>query len=446
MDTSLNSPFYVYLDSSDQPSYTTKNSNTQFTNILAQTLHLPSAQGWCVALKSLICGNTQQGKKEGPDNFGFIKVHTNLIQPLYGQEKVLAVCTREEPDYIGERLINFEPRNRNFYPLQSDLVSSIDIVLTTVTDRQLAFTLGNPTQVVLEFRRMPAKKEFTIRVNSRDDVGGTPASFGTRLPPMLSHDPTQKWNVSLTNMIFSGRFDKFPLTDDEKKISVKYFNTSYEDTLEVEQTVSVQILDTINSNKQLSVAFGIALKKFTYQTPEENQMSIKYQGRYPPPPSEGKHLFRFTIFNKDRGTYKYESKFLTHLKIPYRLAVMMGSTMQPTSEGMVVYRIQPDSLFGFEEPMKYNVWIPNFLMLYCNFIESSPIGNVLAPILKTIPIIIKTEEDEYRTYESVTDEPHRVTFSQLSNLKFLLKTVDGREAPFVGNLPTTILTLKFTKE
>lgn len=445
MSAKRESPFYIYLNSSDLNSYSSTNSNTFFVNLLGETIHLPSSQDWCVALKSLTCSNTLEIDTE-EKSAGLIKVKTSLIQPTFGQERVLAVCTRERPDNQQQRLVHFEPENKSFYPLSTDLLSLIDITLTDIEDNQLKFALGAPTLIVLEFRRMTDKSEFTIRVNSQDDKGGSAADFGVQLPPMLSHDPNQKWSVSLSSLIYDGKFDSIPLSDHEKKITVKYLNTTQSVPSITSLDIYVPLTNTregrnFTKNIELAKIFQLSLSKALYED-ESKQMEVKNAGYE----EDGLQLFNTILFNPETEIFKFATRMPTTLIIPYRLAIMLGSTRTPDENGNIVYELSTGQLFSFEEPMKFNIWIPTFLLLYCNFIEYSHIGNALAPVLKTIPIHLNKDEKEFKTYESVSQELHRVSFSQLSNLKFKLKTVDGRDAPFNSGNATVVLTLKFVKQ
>lgn len=446
MDIKGKTSFYIFLNSSDRSSYSAENSNTRFVNLLGETIHLPSSQGWCVALKSLTCSNTLQPNRQEQKSAGLIKVKTNLIQPTLGQEKILAVCTREVPNAIRDRLIHFEPKNKSFFPISGDLLSAIDITLVDIEDRQLQFTLAAPTLVVLEFRKMSDKSEFTIRVNSQDDKEGSGTDFEVELPPMLSHNPNQKWNVSLSSMIYDGKFDPIPLTEEEKTITVQFLDMVEGDAKVKNIDVQLPLTNTgegttMENNGEFAKNVKLALKKIEF-TKEQANLDTNQLGL-----DESKsQLFHTMLFNPETEMFKFAVKKPTNIYIPYRLAVMLGSTKEPNADGKVFYALPINELFNFEEPVRFNIWVPTFLLLYCNFIEYSHIGSALAPILKIIPIHLNREEREFNTYESPSPELHRVTYSQLTNLKFKLKTVDGRDAPFNSKKGTTVLTLKFTKQ
>ena len=104
--------------------------------------------------------------------------------------------------------------------METSLLSQIDITLQDYKNHTLLLTFGQPTIVVLEFKKMRKRKEFILRVESTKDPFGTPGDFQVDLPPGMSLDPHRKWDVALTSMIYNGSFAKFP---SETKNVQQYF-------------------------------------------------------------------------------------------------------------------------------------------------------------------------------------------------------------------------------
>ena len=68
--------------------------------------------------------------------------------------------------------------------------------------------------------------------------------------------------------------------------------------------------------------------------------------------------------------------------------------------GKVSFQVEPGITRKLPQPMHFNIWVPNFMLVYANFIEYSSIGHIAAPVLKVIPLELVTSEKLYRFYES----------------------------------------------
>ena len=166
------------------------------------------------------------------------------------------------------------------------------------------------------------------------------------------------------------------------------------------------------------------------------------------PPAQ---IFLGVRINAQTNLITFRTKYKTILKITYTLAVMLGMKKDPDENGMVSIVSGPDEDISFDEPINYNAWVPHFIMVYANCIEYTPIGSVTVPVLRVIPIGLPSEnsakkEEPFQFYEPRTLEPHRVMYSQLTNLEFKLRTIDGRPVQFKNKKHKVILSLKFIQE
>ena len=95
-------------------------------------------------------------------------------------------------------------------------------------------------------------------------------------------------------------------------------------------------------------------------------------------------------------------------------------------------------------PPNPNFWCPNTIALYTNFIDYSNMGGVETPVLKLIPVTNEPSKFTIiNTFEPRNDEFHRVSYSQLSDLKFHMRTLDGQLVRFKDPNHNLIITLKF---
>ena len=156
--------------------------------------------------------------------------------------------------------------------------------------------------------------------------------------------------------------------------------------------------------------------------------------------------FRY-VRNLD-GKLAFESYQKGTLFIPYSWAVIIGSTRAPLKgTNDVQYNLRAEEPFRFEGRMSYKAWLPNFMLLYADFIEYTAIGHVQAPIMKMIPLFHDDDDTrDYRGYEPKNDEFHKITFSQLQRLRFELRTINGDFIHFEDNDSKIVMSLKFIME
>ena len=414
---------FVYAVSSSGDIY--KNTLVFFKNTLQTPLACPPNENWHVAVHGLYANNATSVSDEY-----FVKISSSIIQPKFGSGNVLAVCSRPKPDVRTGRVIVFEPRNKEFFPLKSPFVSDIDIKLTNRNDELLTLNYGQPTLVILEFKRIEMyEREYIIRVDSQADPEGSATRFKTDLPPMISLDPTRKWNVTLSSIMYNGEFEQImPYTHPSQKIIyVEYLD------------------DAVNEMKYAKIElpfkrFKTRLEVFTAFQDVLNQ--VQYEGPSKVP---------FRLFKKLRMTpvthkIKFEVAHATKLHFPAAWAGILGSTKAPGKGNRVHYTVQPGWEFEFEQSVNHNIWIPTYMLLYANFIDYTNIGSdVSVPVLKTIPLTHSESAAYYRHYEPPNPEFHRVRYSQLSNLEFWLSQSDGRPVQFVNPDHRVVLSLKFSE-
>lgn len=412
--TTLQSPFYVYLDSSANTVEFESNSTTKFSITLGQALNLPLQENWCVSLSSLSCSNYFSQREER-----LVKVHLSILQPEFTYDNVLSVLPRPTNK---SSTVFYEPRNKEYFPLNQTLISKIEVRLTDLNNRQLSLSYGQPTVLVLEFQKMTGKQEYIVRVDNSQFLE-TSAQFECLVPPMISFNPNQQWKVSLNSIIYNGTFKQVPPYSGYNAIRF--------------------ITKEARSQKPIEYRFVLPLKpEFTSNVELWNNMKRVFEKV-----SDGTFsAFRY-VRNLD-GKLAFESYQKGTLFIPYSWAVIIGSTRAPlkgTNE--VQYNLRAEEPFRFEGRMSYKAWLPNFMLLYADFIEYTAIGHVQAPIMKMIPLFHDDDDTrDYRGYEPKNDEFHKITFSQLQRLRFELRSINGDFIHFEDNDSKIVMSLKFIME
>ena len=154
-----------------------------------------------------------------------------------------------------------------------------------------------------------------------------------------------------------------------------------------------------------------------------------------------RQLFRYVRLAGNKLTFEVERT--CSMAIPLGWAMVLGSSRAPMEDGNVVYTFESGKLHEFEKKINYRAWLPQYMLLYTNFIEYSSFGSYFVPLLRTIPLQPSTTRNTYYFYETKMDKFHPVTFSQIQDVQFRLHTIDGHKIEFSYADGRVILSLKF---
>lgn len=429
-------PFYLYLNSSDVNSYSSSNTTANFKTVLGTPLYLPHDENWRVCLSNLIISNQLQDKRKVALN-----VRTSLIQPEYNQEKVLSV--HHTFSHGDEAFSYYEPSKREYFSLGPSLISSIDIDITDSSGKTVILGFGQPTLIVLKFKRME-QKDFVVRFKSEEDPQGKASFFSGKVPPAFTTDPTKKWEVSLNSIIYNGKFSHIPPSvSASPELQVLYSKLpDIEESQNAEDNEIGQAEDFVSNNRKITVP--LVGQKFNSTKMVFNKFKAALEALYFELPNKDDSYRLIKYVRMFSRTIVFEVNKTCIMRIPYAWAILVGSTKSPDQFGFVEYQLKKGDTHEFESNINYKAWVPNYMLLYANFIEYSPFGSSVVPVLRVIPLEQQNKSNySYRFYEPKKDEYHPVTFSQVQNVQFQLRTIDGRLIEFQREDVKVILSLKF---
>ena len=416
------SPFYVTVVSGEPAADGSPNTISRFVNEPGEELYFPGDENWHVALHQIQASNFPLDK-----DLRLIKVRSNLIAPHFSQQDVLAIIPRYKAGISRHRMISVEPENKEYFPIRSEFISEIRTELVDAYGTIIKFQVGQPTIVILEFVKMSGPPSYIVRVESQLDSEGSASDFSATIPQAMNLDPTQKWTVSVNSVSYTGAFQQTP--DIEKEMYMKMRFKYREDTPPTEVSVSLPQI-TYKTNADLLEAFTAVMAKLRYETAtgdKANYTSVRQ--------------------NYVSGRIIFKAKLDSQLLIPVIWAHILGCAGTPDEEGYVTFETRSLESMEFEYPMNCNAWLPNSMLIYSNFVEYSPVGSVLAPVLKVVPLKEIPAHRHYYRYEPANDEKHPVIFSQLDNLRFQVRRVDGRKIEFDKNtFPNIIISMKFSQQ
>lgn len=118
------------------------------------------------------------------------------------------------------------------------------------------------------------------------------------------------------------------------------------------------------------------------------------------------------------------------VQISERLANILGLTETLATTNTPV--LHGDTLVELDSPM-------NNIYVYCDLVSSRVVGDVMVPLLRTVPILDRSTASVFRIY----DKPHYISLSRFSfdTVEILLTTEFGQTLPFKSG--TSVLTLHF---
>lgn len=142
----------------------------------------------------------------------------------------------------------------------------------------------------------------------------------------------------------------------------------------------------------------------------------------------GKTRVRFNVREEKAIVKLYEKGAKARISEPLKEILKVPSDILTDAESLLVGM----SEIQLDTDMK-NIFV------YCDIVASRPVGDVMVPLLRTVPILDKRLAPVFRIY----DKPHYVPLSRFSfdTIEILLTTDTGKTIPF--GLGSSVLTLHF---
>jgi len=426
--------FFIHLFSNADLDRHPDNTLTHFINTLARPITIPANERWMVALHSFACHNRVS------NHTGIIRVKCDQLYDKSNTGKILGLHAR-----LGHRLNNqnyWEPKHKEWFAFVGNSLDSLEISILDERGNQLQLARGQPTRVQLEVRKMmPTFSDIVLRVSSKrtqrhptNRASAFKVDFPLELSAYFSQSP---WVISLTSMTFNPNF-RLPGGKETSNIWSKMRIGTYRDNMH-EEILTLDIPMIVDSESVDSlVDYTEALFELLRRTyPDKHAfkgLHILYDGSNN----------RMKIFNTVSTRYN-----LT-IYLPIDLCALLGFVQMPKTGywRALSYPNTHSSITGAIAPLPYiQPVVPESLLIYTNFTLPMLAGTGESSILKILPFHKESnqESEYYTTIESRRLEFHEICQSDLSNLEFTIRKIDGNE---VGLSPESevILTLLLRKK
>ena len=431
-----NDHFYVTL-TSDVGGEESQNTLVDFITHFPKPLHF-NAEEWEVGLTSFFCHN--EIDTEQYEDVDYIKVYCSIIQSRELQDQTLAVFARPKSQRgLANPKLYFEPKNPTYVPINSSYINQIRVYVYGGTREKpvcaAKLNSGQPTLLTLHFRRkMTSSHEHIIRAESlaRGDetlANNTCAEFTSRTGEALNFDPSNgTWEVAVQSISYLPEI-KLPVSEpitggiynnvDEVFLEVDTF--SYQPPPDNDATVHHFILHLNEAFKQLHE------KKEgnpRIMVDEENEIAKLTSNQ-----EIWLHLSKKTWYNLGLRQFRYRGWLI----------------VETSGYGHEEYyvHLEPGKDIILDTTINPDAFIPQMGFIYCDFVRFSYVGQEMVPILKTFPFNAQQDNtrSQYITHQFNSLEFYEISKYDLSDMKFWIKDITGKNMPFKHPKANLIITL-----
>ena len=453
--------FYVTLLSNASPGLYPGNTVTQFTNVLPKPLSLPREEKWRVCLHHLSMPTADQ---EGLDEKEFVRLglvldnankqveetdSTNLLNwylnvanqvrgkradmlmGKYCKEGLIFVRSPDVTSYTNTNILSvnaihpysptnaseayvYEPETNAYFDLTSNLITELTFEITNYHNERWTCNTAQPSILVLKFKSMFQDRNDYHTVRVTNPSFGDITDFRVALPDNLLRAGEQNpWEMALTQISFVPSFHQFDTT--------QTFKWSFAYAREGQSSPKEQVDFGTMEFPEQNVSVRRLLKYVVdfFAPREKVPLSFSYR--------KGAHnAYYLQIINTGR-----HQRSPVALSLPWQLTYMLGLSGIKCEINPGNIRIDVDHKMTHYATMAMdpNFLVPSNLLIYCDAIEPSSIGNTFGSYLTNISIR-KDITNQMITVEPKNLEYHTVTTGDLGNVRFQLFKTDGTPPNF----------------
>ena len=452
--------FYVTLLSNASHELYPGNTVTTFTNVLPKALTLPREEKWRVCLHHLALAASDQEAFDKKEDKRLAQIEENADRQVeetasttllnwylsignqvrrdrgemfmekcckegllfvrspnvtsFTNSNVLSVTPIHPFSWKGDKTHVYEPETNAYFDLTSNYITELNVELANFRNEAWKYKTSQPTLLVLKFKSMfQDRNDFhTVRVTNEGFSSIT--DFRVALPDNLLRIGEQNpWEMALTQMSFVPNFHQF-----EKGRSYKWSFGYAQKGLWVGKQAAEGWMEFPRDNLTVNQLFKYLQDYFGTQELVPLTFGIRRVNK----------VTHLQIFN----TTRYQ-KSPVALSIPWQLTYMLGLNGPKCEINAGNIRIDIDYLYPHLAgmPMDPNFLIPSNLLLYCDAIEPSSIGNTFGSYLTNISVK-KESSNQMITLEPKNLEYHTVTTGDLGNVQFQLFQTDGTPPKFIN--------------
>jgi hypothetical protein len=313
----------------------------------------------------------------------------------------------------------------DYIPIAYTTLKSITISIQDENNNPLALTKGHASIIKMNLRQVhPLKESFNIRITSEKTTefpNNTNTEFSNRLPFPIKLDSS--WKVCLINVNYPSKFTTF---------------------LKDENTRSILFKSTKRNEENKPLVFWHKFNPDIIYTQEslvrEFQEFLKVNDIGFIEFDDNKRII-LNLYQKGK------------IKLSYYLARILGWDILTLNEPAfylkntdVVDINDPNkprvvSQCHFKSSIDLKILKPNYVMIYCNIIKSSLLGETYTKILKIAPL--QETNQDYVLKEFKNKEYKELENTEISKIEVHFRSHDGEHINFYGS-QNVIVNLEFS--
>lgn len=423
---------------SNGTSLNSDNTCSLFTNTLANPIHVPRALGWRICLHSISCQNALQQNHK----VKYMVVLCDQIKPCFANTQILSLHARSEYNVSKERVHYYESDSYVFHELNTDEVQNITIRLADNLGNLIVFATGQPTIVTLVLRKMSKLTEFVGHISCQptdlypDNTADAFTVDFTDTNYTGEEDEFRcDWEVALGSITYQPTFSRVQTKQTKRYMRLTLTSApghAYARPISGQVPVFSNVTDSLSTAEAYIDFLTLCISKM-----------IQDDDRMP------KKIFDFRFIN---GTTKivvknYLTKWTVSMTMPYNFAYTLGDrSLVPDVYGNVTFTLDPQQLARMDKGIDLNALNPDSMMLYTSFTKPTYVANVIAPVIRIIPVVVNDGSTAYLTFNPKHLLFHHVNVSSLKAVKFELRQTDGKKVCFKDKNQRLNMTLIFRKK
>lgn len=491
--------FYVYLLSNASLDLYPNNTLSRFKVALDSPILLNRHHGWKVALSSVSCHNNIALENRNETTYFF--VDCNIINPQLNGRSSIGEFALQPFNTKKARRLEESKKTLVYQSLNTDIVDHIEISLRDDKYNDLKVLAGQPTVVVLHFKKMPTiSRDFALTIDSRSDdfPENTVDDFRCNFPLEMSMLHGKNMEVALLSVRYPvryaeerlegyGNFVRLHDITSLSKFSPKsnFFSNSSADFrvlltealrmpeergLVPGKAVQLDNVGVAGSTKYDFIPQMLEALNRMELTPENrrkkraggDEPTVVYvdeiQGRAEDVEMEEEEENEGVEEEEFQDAETRPVQFENHkdifvrtsvnktciLEMPAHFALRLG--LEPTiiKHGRVYTLLIEDLSRRFGNYIDLDANMPSTALLYSSMIQPSVVGSGYGNILKIFPFASQKKRQLYHLYEAENLEWHKLSQADFNNIEFALRQGDGAKMPFsrgclLKNLSMTLL-------
>lgn len=436
-----------------------KNTLTNFTNDLPQTLQVPKNEQWQICIQyisfnrklinnyqpniiNIQCSllNSLRNQNQIIGRFSYVPIQFPLLEQLLPQNIKNDISYYLQSETIETFEHNFE--KPEYYDIITNDIQRINIKILDEKLNQIQLSMGHPTVIKLHLKKMYHPSIILhIKSSDNDDLypNNSNNDFKININPPL--ELLEQWKVTINSIIFPNLFASFP--QGAQRIIITFALTS---EIRIEKTEEISLASNQLESKMKRVIttrkkiIHIFEHEFLPRTTQQiltvlNEKLIP--SYYHLELLENGHLSLIANDEIEKRTKR------NSLIISPDLAHILGLTKTYKEDYIINLPINKKNV-SFPRPLNPDINIPSHILIYCNFVKPTILGNINAPLIK----VFGTENSSIHSYVTKTfTQPHSfiVKESLLSTLHFEIRGIDGSKIKFLDKNSDIYLTLEFNK-